>query len=115
MRVLFGKKADPNAKANDGSTPLLAAVTGGKLGAATLLLEHGADPNIADTNQVTPLMVAAEGNAFIKSSADFVSLLLSRGAKPNLTDSQGRTALARATEAKNQPAIDLLSKAAPKN
>ena len=118
IRLLFGKKANPNAKANDGSTPLIAAVRDGKLGAATLLLEHGADANLADANQNTPLMIAAEGNAFIKSSADFISLLLAHGAKTSLADSQGRTALARATENKNQPAIDVLNKAAapaPKN
>lgn len=108
MRLLFDQKANPNVKANDGSTPLLAAVTAGKLGASTLLLEHGADPNLPDANLNTPLMIAAEGNYFIKSSADFVSLLLAHGAKTNLTDSQGRTALARATASKNAPAIDLL-------
>jgi len=108
MRLLFDKKTNPNVKATDGSTPLLAAVTGGKLGAATLLLDHGADPNLADAGLNTPLMIAAEGNLYIKSSADFVSLLLAHGAKTNLTDSQGRTALARATASKNGPAIELL-------
>ena len=53
-------------------------------------------------------MIAAEGSVYIKSSADFITLLLAHGAKTNLTDSQGRTALARATEAKNAPAIELL-------
>ena len=108
MRLLIEKKANPNSKASDGSTPLLAAVTGGKLGAATLLLDHGSDPNLADASLNTPLMIAAEGNPYIKSSADFISLLLAHGAKTNLTDSQGRTALARATASKNEPAIDLL-------
>ena len=55
-------------------------------------------------------MVVAEGNPYIKTPADFINLLLSHGAKKNLTDSQGRTALARAIAAKNQPAINLLSK-----
>ena len=108
MRLLLDQKANPNMKASDGETPLFAAVTMGKLGAAKLLLERGADANLANASGETPLMAAAEGNVYIKSSPDFMTLLLAHGAKTNLTDDQGRTALARATAAKNQAAIDLL-------
>ena len=92
-----------------GAEPLLEAVTYNKLGAATLLLERGADANLADANGTTPLMVVAEGNGYIKSPTELIFLLLAHGAKRELTDSQGRTALARATAAKNTAAIDQLS------
>jgi ankyrin repeat protein len=108
MRILLEHKADPNLKANDGSTPLIAAVTFGKLGAATLLLERGANVNLADAGGNTALMIAAEGTAFISSPAPMISVLLAHGATPNLTDAHGRTALARANESKNVAAIELL-------
>ena len=60
MRMLLEKKANPNQKTTDGSTPLLAAVAG-KVEAVTLLLDHGADANLADANGVTPLKRAGEG------------------------------------------------------
>lgn len=109
MRALVEKKANVNLKASDGSTPLLEAVTYGKMAAATLLIAKGADVNEADASGNTPLMVAAEGNPYIKNSAEFISLLLAHGAKPDAADGRGRTALARATEAKNTAAIAALN------
>jgi ankyrin repeat protein len=110
LRLLLDKNANPNLKANDGSTPLNEAVTFNKLGAATLLLERGADANLADANGNTALMIVAEGNGYIKSTAELISLLLSHGAKKDLMDGQGRTALGRATAAKNAAAMELLKK-----
>src|SRR5579872_1610045 len=108
MQALLDHKANPNLKSSDGSTPLIQAVTYNKTGAAKLLLDHGADVNLADGNGTTALMVVAEGNPYIKSPGEFISLLLSHGAKKDLTDSRGRTLLARAEEAKNTAAIELL-------
>jgi ankyrin repeat protein len=110
LRLLLDKKANPNLKANDGSTPLNEAVTYNRLGAATLLLERGADVNLADANGNTALMIVAEGNGYIKSTAELISFLLAHGAKKDLMDGQGRTALGRATAAKNTAAIEALGK-----
>jgi ankyrin repeat protein len=110
LRLLLDKKANPNLKANDGSTPLNEAVTYNRLGAATLLLERGADANLADANGTTALMIVAEGNGYIKSTAELISLLLAHGAKKDLMDGQGRTAIGRATAAKNAAAMEALKK-----
>ena len=52
--------ADPNKRdTDDGSTPLHAACAADHPDAVTVLLEHGADPNRADRDGVTPCMVTA--------------------------------------------------------
>jgi ankyrin repeat protein len=53
-------------------------------------------------------MIAAETSPNIKDPAHFIKLLLDHGAKRDLKDSQGRTALDRAKESNNAPAIALL-------
>lgn len=108
MRVLLDQKANPNLRANNGSTPLIEATTNAKLEAAQLLIEHGADVNTGDANQTTPLMIAAQTSPYIKDPVPFIKLLLEHGAKRGLTDSQGRVALQRAVESKNAAAVELL-------
>jgi ankyrin repeat protein len=110
MTLLLDKGANPNLQANDGSTALLQTVTYGRLGAATLLLSRGANVDLPDASGNTPLMVAAEGNPFIKSTADLITLLLAHKAQLTVVDNRGRSALARATESKNTAAIEILSK-----
>jgi uncharacterized protein len=99
-----------SCSANDGSTALLQTVTYGRLGAATLLLSRGANVDLPDASGNTPLMVAAEGNPFIKSTAELITLLLAHKAQLTVVDNRGRSALARATESKNTAAIEILSK-----
>ena len=108
MKLLLDHKADINGKAGDGTTPLLAALSNGKLSAVKFLLERGADVNLADANGRTPLMLVADGSPYIPNPGDTAKLLLSKGAKKDAIDTRNRTALARATEAKNNPVIDLL-------
>jgi hypothetical protein len=45
---------------DEGRTPLLLAVAGGRLDMVRLLLEHGADPNAADRSGLTPLAQARQ-------------------------------------------------------
>ena len=54
----------------------------------TLLLDRGADQNLADDRGRTPLMIAAE-----RGHAEIAALLLSRGGDPARRDSLGKTAL----------------------
>jgi ankyrin repeat protein len=63
-------------------TPLHWAAIAGSLKAATLLLDHGADPNARDRDGRTPLHWAARNNR-----PEIVSLLIHRGADPNAVDS----------------------------
>ena len=61
-------------------TPLLRATLSNALPAAALLLEAGADPDLGDTDGMTPLMMAAGlGNV------EAVQLLLSRGERWDLS------------------------------
>jgi uncharacterized protein len=53
-----------------GQTPFLRAAAAGDLGVMRLLLEHGADPNIATDGSTTPLMVAAGVNWAVAETYD---------------------------------------------
>ena len=108
VRLLLDHKAKPNLRANDGSTPLIQAVTLSRPAIAQVLISHGADVNLADSNGATPLMIAAETSAYIKDPTHFIKLLLEHGAKRGLKDNRGRTAFERASESKNAVAVELL-------
>jgi ankyrin repeat protein len=85
----------------EGATPFLRAAQSGDIVLMKLLLEHGADPKIATSGNVTPLMVAAgigwvEGVTYEWSPAttfEAVKWLLDLGADVNAQDTlDGRTA-----------------------
>jgi uncharacterized protein len=86
-----------------GSTPLLRAAKAGDLVAMRLLLDKGADPNLATRAGVTPLMIAAgvgtkeeDTTGRSKTEPDAIkaiTMLLDRGLDVNAADNTGRTAL----------------------
>jgi hypothetical protein len=90
IRTLLEIGADPNAPADDGFPPLIAALTCSRdVPGATrrtdvdeilrLLFSFGADPNQRGINDYTPLhMAVAEGNALA------IQILLDAGADPEL-------------------------------
>ena len=89
-----------NANLTAGSTPFMKAATTSDVRMMRLLLEHGADPNIATQNKTTPLMAAAGLNwAEISSlgteddTLAAMQLMLARGADVNAANDQGETAL----------------------
>jgi len=67
------------------------------------MLDHGEDPNSADTEGITALMFAASSPDIFKAE-----LLLDRGADPNLRDSMDLTALWYAAFRDHLSLIDLL-------
>ena len=70
---------DPNTQAEyDGNTLLMFASNAGHLEVVRLLLEYGANPNIQNEYQLTPLIDASE-----KGHLEIVRLLLENGADPN--------------------------------
>jgi len=77
-------------------TPLLYSARDGRLEAAHLLVEVGADVNAGDANGITPLLMAITNN-----HTDVAQFLLRRGANPNAADQWGRTALWSAVELRN--------------
>ncbi len=132
IKLLLERGANTNARAKestetrtifthqwlyeDGATPFLRAAQSGDLPLMKLLLQYGANPNIATTNRTTPLMVASgigwvEGVTFehsAKETVEAVSLLLDLGADVNAVDGDGRTALHGAAHKGRNEIVQLL-------
>jgi ankyrin repeat protein len=100
----------------DGATAFWRAAQSSDLAVMKLLLDHGADPNIATNVGVTPLQVAAgigwvEGITYEWSKAanvETIKMLLKLGADPNAQAQTGRTALHGAGHKGSTAAIQLL-------
>jgi ankyrin repeat protein len=89
-----------NANLTTGSTPFMKAATTSDVRMIRLLLDRGADPNIATQNKTTPLMAAAGLNwAEISSlgteddTIEVMKLMVARGADVNAANDQGETAM----------------------
>jgi hypothetical protein len=91
--------------ANLGWTPLYRTVICGHFEAARYLLEHGADANLSNEQQETPLHQAADHN-----QADIAEALLQAGANPNLQQQEGETPLHLAACKGNLRVIEVLLK-----
>jgi ankyrin repeat protein len=77
--------------------------------ARALLLERDIDLNHRTTDEVTPLMLAAEsGHSYL------VTLMLALGADANAVDRLGRTALMRAAKADDSQSVEWLLRAGAK-
>jgi uncharacterized protein len=86
-----------------GTTPILRAAKAGDVVVVTMLLEKGANPNLATRNGINPLMAAAglgtnESDAVgrkktEKEAIDTIELCLKAGVDVNAVDSKGQTAL----------------------
>ncbi|WVZ09854.1 hypothetical protein V8G54_014384 [Vigna mungo] len=76
-----------------GSTPLHRAASTGKSDMCELLIEEGAEVDIADRIGQTPLM-----NAVICHNKEVALLLIRHGADVDVEDKEGYTVLGRATD-----------------
>jgi ankyrin repeat protein len=137
VKKAVGEGADVNAADAAGRTALLEAAWNGNADIVKYLLEQGAAPNAADKSGFTPVMRGAEGgylpvvNALIAKGADvncrghvrgttplmlaaehghvkIISALLAAGAEVNAVDRYEETALARAYDAEQDKAAQLL-------
>jgi uncharacterized protein len=79
-----------------GMTSLLYAARDGRLEEARLLVDAGADVEIAEANGVRPLLMA-----LLNNQLGVARLLLERGADPNAEDFWGRSPLFAAVEYRN--------------
>jgi ankyrin repeat protein len=96
-----------------GQTPFLRAAAAGDLRVMRLLLEHGADPNIATMNGTTPLMVAAGVNWAVAETFDEGPTALLEAVKlahelGNDVDAQNSMGLAAIHGAANRGANDVI-------
>ena len=134
IKALLKKGAAPNAKTNtvpvhglmqfdaswvnfDGQTSFLRAALSGDIEVMRLLLENGADPNIATTQGTTALMAASginwiPGQTYSHTEAEYVEavkLCLARGADVNATNSLGFTAMHGAANRGWESVIQILA------
>ena len=96
IRALVAARANVNAVDPDGTTALTFAVINAHYDAAALLLDLGADPNVADARGMTPLYAAVDMHTLDETpgrpapkqtdaldSLGMTERLLARGASPN--------------------------------
>jgi len=86
-------------------TALAAAAVKGNVNLAKVLLEHKANPNIADPAGVTPLVYAVQ----FENKA-LIQLLLQYKADPAKADKEGKTVYDHAVFTNNKDIIELLKK-----
>jgi uncharacterized protein len=138
IRLLLDKRADVNVRTREvppsrrwlyalndvswvdftGQTPLLRAALSGDTTTMRLLVQRGADPNLATPAGTTPLMAAAGVGWAVaqtytespQASLDAVSLCLELGADVNAANSMGLTALLGAVNRGRNDIIELLVK-----
>lgn len=100
---LINNVDDIDSKSGYG-TPLMAATVKKNVEIIKLLLEHGANPNIADQNGSTALHFSV-----IFNYIDIVKLLVNANAKFDLKDNRGKTALDYAEVTQNKTIIQILN------
>lgn len=104
MRGLFEKGFDaPNIRDGKGNTLLMLASYNGQLEMSRILLENGADPQIANDMGQIPLAGAA-----FKGNKEMTKLLLEHGADVNAQMADGKTALMFAAMFDQTEIIDIL-------
>ncbi len=89
VQFLLEKRVELNAKNSAGQAALHEAVRRGFSETARILLVAGADPNVRDSFDNSPLLISMPA----ERRRELLELLLSRGANPDLKDKNGNTAL----------------------
>jgi len=104
---LLQSGASPNAISNNrsASSPLFLAIEGGDLEVIHLLVQHGANVDLADENGVTPLQLAIQ-----KSRRLVCAFLIFNNANLSLVDKDGHTPLHWAAWKKADRVVELLLK-----
>jgi len=113
---VVGRGYDTTNVGGRGATPFLKAAAAPDPAMMRILLAGGADPNLTNDQNVTPLMAAAgviRGEAFTeqqqKDALQAVKMLIEMGADVNAADKKGRTALHGATLMVADPIIQFLA------
>ena len=104
IETLIDLGANVNAqRTDDKNTPLNLSASWNNFMAVNLLLDHGADANIAAVDGYTPLHIAV-GKGFF----DITKLLIKKGSNVNLQNKEGRTPLFLGVKNKQKHLIKLL-------
>uniref|UniRef100_A0A8C7IDW1 Ankyrin repeat and SOCS box containing 2 n=1 Tax=Oncorhynchus kisutch TaxID=8019 RepID=A0A8C7IDW1_ONCKI len=110
VRVLLGAQPSMINKCDlKGQTALILAVYREKVACVEMLLEKGADPDLANKDRETPLYKACESG-----NAEIVVMLLNHGAVVNKHCIQGCTALQEAVSRNNVEICEILVQAGAK-
>jgi ankyrin repeat protein len=106
VEYLVETGADVDLIANNESkvAPLNSAVASGNTRIVELLLDAGADPDIAQQSGITPLHSAAH-----KGNADICEILIKNGAGIMIRSDDGRTAIDFATEMGHDKVVNILT------
>lgn len=99
----FLSEGNINHQSKDGTTPLLLAIALEKDTIAHLLIEHGADVNIADHEGNAPIHIAAH-----LGKIDLVSVLVDKGANVLAKTKKGNLPLALAVNAGHDDVVKYL-------
>lgn len=91
------------------ATPLHSAAAGGHERIVTLLIQHGADPNVREQGGFTPLHAAAQNG-----NVEIIRALLLGGADLTLKSTNGKTAMDVAMDAGHEKATILLGEGVTK-
>jgi ankyrin repeat protein len=103
VRALLANGADANARAADGSTPLIYAAHFGDGGSVQALLGAKGDPNITNRYGIGPMHEAA-----LRADAGLLKALIDAGAEVDLALPQGETPLMLASRTSGVDAVRLL-------
>jgi len=103
VRALLAAGADANARAADGSTPLVYAAHFGDVGSVQALLGAKGDPNLANRYGVAPMHEAA-----LRADAGLLRILVDAGADIDLALPRGETPLMLASRTSGVDAVRLL-------
>ena len=115
-RIHNDGNSDPTL--GDGATPLMRAAKQADVAVMRLLLDNGADVNLATQKGMTPLMFAASRAGGFRGSAsqgseqnavNAIALCVERGAQINAADESGQTALHLAAASAEESVVRLLA------
>ena len=107
VEAIIEHGADVNAVNNKGQSPLWFACADGQESFVKILLDTGAEPNIADKNEDSCLHAAISGQC----STETIQKLIDHGARVNAVNKDGATPLLLACGIAHSTAVALLLKA----
>jgi len=111
MRALVAAGADPNARAQDGSSVLMAAASGARLQTFTYAYEIDPHVDVVTTTGNTVMHVAVGlGGRTQPEVCEVIQFLADHGAKLDEMNGAGRTPIAVADNLPVDLAVDLLTK-----